>query len=257
MLRTLGTRLATLGCLWAVGAAVPGEAGAQGGARASAPPGQDLTGTWVAVVTQYWHLRMTLPPKGEYTMLPLNDAATRVADAWQPADDADDACRAYGAAAIMRIPGRLRILWADDDTLQIDIDSGSQTRLLRFGAPADPGPPSLQGYSAAVWEAAPLWGRSVGADQPPPGAARYLRVTTTNMTPGYLRKNGVPYSAETILQEHFDTFTEPNGETWLVVTSIITDPAYLTRPYAVTNHFKRVPDGSGWDPTPCRVDRPR
>ena len=209
-------------------------------------------------MTQYWHLRMTVPPKGEYAMLPLNEAAIRAADAWQPADDLGNECRSYGAAAIMRIPGRLRIDWADDDTLQVDIDSGAQTRLLHFGSPAhDPGPPSLQGHSVAAWERAQLWGRSMGVNESSQGAAHYLKVTTTNMTPGYLRKNGVPYSGDAVLEEHFDTFTEPNGDTWLVVTSVITDPQYLTRPYAVTNHFKRLANDSGWDPTPCRVDRPR
>lgn len=258
-------RLALLACLTAAGMAAPDGAVAQrrgeaapGTARASAPPNQDLTGTWVAVVTQYWHLRMTVPPKGEYAMLPLNEAGRRAADDWQPGDDAGNECRAYGAAAIMRIPGRLRIQWADDDTLQVDIDSGGQTRLLHFGTPAEaPGAASLQGDSVATWEPARIWGRSVGQTEPAENAARYLKVTTTNMTAGYLRKNGVPYSENAILEEHFDTFTEPNGDTWLVVTSIITDPQYLTRPYAVTNQFKRVADDSGWDPTPCRVDRPR
>lgn len=265
VVRTKVSGLLCLACVLTTGLGTPGGAAAQppgdgapASARASTPPGHDPTGNWVAVVTQYWHLRMTVPPRGEYTMLPLNEAAIRAADAWQPADDVGNECRSYGAAAIMRIPGRLRIGWFDDDTLQVDIDSGNQTRLLRFGAAAnDPGPPSLQGYSVAAWEPAQLWGRSMGASEPAPGAPRYLKVTTTNMTAGYLRKNGVPYSGDAILEEHFDTFTEPNGDTWLVVTTIITDPQYLTRPYAVSNHFKRLPNDSGWDPTPCRVDRPR
>ena len=153
--------------------------------------------------------------------------------------------RGYGAAAIMRLPGRLRIQWADDETLRIDIDSGTQTRLLRFDE-TEAGPPSWQGHSAASWVS------QSGAED-----ARHLKVTTTNMLAGYLRKNGVPYSGDAVLEEHFDVFTEPNGDRWLAITSIVTDPRNLTRPYAVTNHFRRVDDGSGWDPTPCRVDHPR
>jgi hypothetical protein len=77
------------------------------------------------------------------------------------------------------------------------------------------------------------------------------------MRPGYLRKNGVPYSENARLEEYFDTFIEPNGDTWLVVTSIVTDPQYLTQPYATTVPFKKTPDGKGWDPTPCRADESR
>ena len=77
------------------------------------------------------------------------------------------------------------------------------------------------------------------------------------MRPGYLRKNGVPYSSNAVLEEYFDRFTEPNGDTWLVVTSIVTDPEYLVEPYITGVHFKKIPDESGWDPTPCRVDQAR
>jgi len=264
--RGMGKRLvfasavvAGLGIASEGGAQPPGQdrEAAPGSARASAPPDQDLTGNWIAVVTEYWHLRMTVPPKGEYSMLPLNSEGRRLADAWEPADDASNECRSYGAAAIMRIPGRLRIQWADDDTLQIDIDSGTQTRLLDFNASSDNRrSPSLQGYSAATWEGTRVWGAAEGATAATAGP-RDLKVATTSMLPGYLRKNGVPYSESAVMEEHFDTFTEPNGDTWLIVTGIITDPQYLTRPYAVTNHFKKLPDDSGWDPTPCRVDRPR
>jgi len=90
-----------------------------------------------------------------------------------------------------------------------------------------------------------------------PGPHGNLGVVTTKMKAGYLRKNGVPYSENTNLQEYFDTFTEPEGTSWLVVTSIITDPTYLTGPYATTNHFKKIPDMQGWDPTPCRPDQAR
>jgi hypothetical protein len=256
--------LALLVCL-----AAPGAAHAQGrggGARAGGPPAsgraaapKDLTGYWVSVVTEHWHLRMEMPPKGDFSMLPVNAEARRVAGMWDPAQDqaSGNACRAYGAAAIMRVPGRLHITWADDNTLKVETDSGTQTRLLRFGgaaapaASATPAQADWQGYSVANWEGA--GGRGVTKT----GPAGNLRVTTNRMRAGYLRKNGVPYSENAVLQEYFDAFTEPNGDSWLVVTSIITDPQYLTGPYATTNHFKKIPDMQGWDPTPCRADQPR
>jgi hypothetical protein len=250
-----------------VGLGMPGEADAQGRGRAGGGPAptaratapQDLTGYWVSVVTEHWHLRMMVPPKGDFSMLPLNAEARRVAGTWDPAKEASgNECRSYGAAAIMRVPGRLHIHWADDNTLQVDIDSGTQTRLFRFSgaAPANQAP-QWQGYSAAVWEGlrapvgAPIGGAGVT------GGSGHLKVTTTRMRPGYLHKNGVPYSENATLEEHFDTFLEPNGDRWLVVTSIITDPQYLTQPYVTTNHFKKIPERSGWDPTPCRADQPR
>jgi hypothetical protein len=149
----------------------------------------------------------------------------------------------------------LHIHWADDDTLQIDTDSGSQTRLLHLGATARPSAdaqPQWQGYSVAAWA-----GTATGRGAKVPGPAGNLRVVTTQMKAGYLRKNGVPYSEKATLEEYFDTFTEPDGNSWLVVSSIVTDPQYLTGQYAWTVHFKKVPDGQGWDPTPCRADQVR
>ncbi len=244
-------------------AAVPAHAGAQGRGRAGGGPPQtgraaapkDLTGTWVSVVTEHWHLRMMVPPKGDFAMLPLNAEARKIATAWDPAKDAaGDPCRAYGAAAIMRVPGRLNIRWVDDNTLQMDIDSGTQTRVLHFGgAPPASQPasqaPEWQGYSVAAWEALGARGRGAVPTQ--------LKVTTSRMRPGYLRRNGVPYSGNAVLEEYYDRFTEPNGDDWLVVTSIVTDPQYLTQPYATTNHFRKIPDKQGWDPTPCRANEAR
>lgn len=222
-------------------------------ASASAP--KDFTGYWVSVVTEQWNLRMLMPPKGQYSMLPLNAEARAVADAWTIERDAGNECRGYGAAVIMRVPGRLHIHWADDDTLQIDTDSGSQTRLLHFGATSRPptdGQPQWQGYSVAAWA-----GTATGRGAKMPGPAGNLRVVTTQMKAGYLRKNGVPYSEKATLEEYFDTFTEPDGNSWLVVSSIVTDPQYLTGQYAWTVHFKKIPDRQGWDPTPCRADQVR
>jgi hypothetical protein len=264
------TRAAACVGMLALSISVAGEVKAQDGggaqgrvaggqattARASAP--KDFTGYWVAVVTEHWHLRMLMPPKGDFSMLPVNAEARRLAGMWTPAQDAGNECRGYGAAAIMHIPGRLHIHWADDNTMQIDTDSGTQTRMLHFtsGAAAQQATaavrPDWQGYSVAFWAGAPM-GR--GGRLPGPGGD--LGVTTTKMKAGYLRKNGVPYSENATLQEYFDTFTEPDGDSWLLVTSIVTDPQYLTGAYATTNHFKKIPDGQGWDPTPCRADEVR
>ena len=232
-----------------------------GTARAISPI--DLTGNWVSVVTEDWRFRMVTPPKGDYASVPLNAAARAVADKWDPAKDEADgnACKSYGAAGIMRVPGRLKISWADDTTLKIDADAGTQTRLLHFtGAPA--GDPSWQGYSRAAWEIAgggrggpaPGGGRGGAAGGPPaPPRGGSLKVVTTRMKEGYLRKNGVPYSDGTTVTEYFDRHSETDGSEWFTVTTIVDDTKYLAQNFITSTHFKREPDASKFSPSPCKA----
>lgn len=209
----------------------------QQAARQAAPI--DITGQWVAFVTEDWRFRMMTPPKGDYTRVPLTPEGRKAADAWNPAADqaAGNACKAYGVGGIMRIPGRLRISWQDDMTLRIESDAGMQTRTLRFAASAPSAAPTWQGDSRARWDV----------------ANRSLRVSTTNFRSGYLRRNGVPYSENAAITEYFDRFAAPDGAEWLVVTTIVTDPKYLNQDFVTSSHFKREADGSRWQPSPCRT----
>lgn len=206
----------------------------------------DLTGYWVSAVMEDWKLRMVTPAKGVYDMLTLNAAGRRVADTWDPARDeaAGEQCRSYGAGNIMRVPGRLHVTWQDATTLRIDTDAGSQTRLLHFGAMPPASEPSWQGQSAAQWQMAP--GRRGGG---PRGGN--LKVVTTNLRPGYIRKNGAPYSKDAVVTEYFDLNTFPNKDQWLTVTVRVDDPTYFTRPYITSSDFKKLPDAAGWTPTAC------
>lgn len=225
-----------------------GRQGAPPAARAAAPV--DLTGLWVSVVTEDWRWRMRTPPKGDYASLPMTPAAITVADAWDPAKDtaAGEQCRAYGAAAIMRVPGRIRISWESDTALKVETEAGTQTRIFNF-APADQGARSWQGTSVANWQLAGGGGGRRGGAAPPRGGS--LRVITTNLRPGYIRKNGVPYSANARVTEYLNRTNEPNGDSWLVVTTIVEDPEYLNARFVTSSHFKKVPDGSAWNATPC------
>ena len=83
---------------------------------------------------------MVAPPKGDYRGIPMTPEAYKVAAAWDPAQDeaAGEQCRSYGAPALMSVPGRVRISWQDDETLKVETDAGTQTRLLRFGSPKAP-----------------------------------------------------------------------------------------------------------------------
>ena len=66
-----------------------------------------------------------------------------------------------------------------------------------------------------------------------------LKVVTTNLRAGYIRKNGAPYSDKARVTEYFDLNTAPNGDRWLTVTTKVEDPVYFTRPYLTSSDFKK------------------
>jgi hypothetical protein len=253
----------------------------------------DLTGTWVSIVTEDWAVRMITPPKGDFESLPLTRAAQDVANRFDivQAEASGRACEAYGAPALLRIPGRVRIAWQDADTLKIDTDAGEQTRLLHFVAPPAAPAPSRQGLSLAQWQyangfdpvraaaatpaadagrgapGAPA-GRGAGGAAPRGGGGGgggrgrgpalaptggKLKVVTTDLAPGLLRKNGVPYGANAQVTEYFNFLTEPNGTQWLIVTTAIHDPDNLVVDYITSTNFRREPDDSKWRPQPCSL----
>lgn len=226
-------------------------------ARAQAP--FDPAGYWVSLITQNWQYRMVVPGPGEYADIPMNPQAKKAADAWHATADiaAGKQCEAYGAAVIMRNPERLHISWQDDETLRVDIDEGQQTRLLHFkpAASGTPRAPSLQGYSTARWvlySKANTFGAPAG---PGTGQSHYgsLRVDTVDLLPGLLRKNGVPYGADTKMSEYWDLRALSPTQQWITVSTKVEDPQYLFQPYVYDSIFQKEPDGSKWDPSPCSL----
>jgi hypothetical protein len=279
----------------------PAPAQGQGGrGQAAAPPPPpppaqqaaliDLTGNWVSVIDEDWRFRMMTPPKGDYAQVPLNAAARKMADTFDPEQYGGMGkyqtsgvvdCRAYGGANVMRMPTRLRITWDSPQVLKIETDWGQQTRLLRFAnnqpfgdielalrtgdVPASRGPASMQGYSAATWEqpfrfnatnyARANVGRGGGLGQNRAGelqAGGSLGVITTDLTPGWLRRNGVPYGAKARVIEHFMTFQDPTGKDWFTDTIEVIDPEYLNTPFYTSAEFQKEPDASKWAPHPCK-----
>lgn len=298
-----------------------GARGGRGGGRgAPAVPatGQssatvDLTGYWVSLVTEDWKWRMKVPEKGDVSSIPVSQAARDAADAWDPAKDEAEgnACRGYGAAAIMRVPTRVHVSWDSSNILKLETDAGTQTRLFRFNEAVETAPSdrSWQGTSVAEWEPTP-GGRGGGrggpgaipggpggggpggggpgagpggfpAGPPPGGAAPAgnnvppppaggppaggrggrgpstagnLKIVTTNLKAGYLRKNGVPYGEKAVVTEYFQRTPETYGRTYMIVTTIVEDPEFLTGPFITSSHFEKLPDtNNGWDPSPCSV----
>jgi hypothetical protein len=250
--------LASLGGLLAPGTAIAQQTAAAAPALTARQAALiELTGYWVAIVDEDWRWRMLTAPVGDVASIPLNDEGLRVAKLWDPARDQADgaACKAYGAAGLMRLPLRLHIHWADEDSLAIDTDAGLQQRLLHFKGQWD-GKPALQGYSAASWFkqvqqsgfGAPYGGAA-------PGKGGSLKIITTHMTPGYLRTNGVPYSADATLIEYFDRI-EDEGDSYLILTSVVDDPTYLKESYVTSFEFKLEANASKWHPQPCRIVPP-
>jgi hypothetical protein len=239
----------------------PGPSGPPPPAQASAQV--DLTGYWVALVTEDWLWRMITPPKGDATSVPLNAAGRGAAGQWDPERDAanGEQCRPFGAAGLMRMPLRLHITWADQNTLKIETDAGEQTRLMQFQPNATASAErSWQGLSRAEWThpvggfdlAAAIAGRAPGPQVTPKGS---LKVVTTNLRSGYLRKNGLPYSENARLTEYFSRVAG-FGNDYLTVLTVVHDPMYLNGDFITSSQFKREPDASDWNPSPCRTSPP-
>jgi hypothetical protein len=196
----------------------------------------DLAGYWVSPIIEDWKYRMVTPTKGVFDAVPLTPKDAR----WETAGIPRKTKRrensaAYGAGGIMRLPGRLRISWQDDTTMKVETDTGTQTRVFHFGDSPAPAEATWQGHSIAQWNV----------------PARSLKVVTTHLRPGYVRKNGAPYGERAVITEYWELNAMPNGDRWLTVISKVEDPQYFTRPYTTSSDFKKLPDAAGWSPTPC------
>jgi hypothetical protein len=234
-----------------------------------------------------------------------NADSDQISKAWDPAADVanKNECKPFGAAGILRLPTRVRFEWVDDKTLKMDMDLGTQTRLLHFDRSQPTGERTWQGCRAEWIDLAPPgrgrgggggtaappirprrrpgrdpggapagavgWracacggrggrggGRGAARGGPPPAPPGGLRVVTTHLREQYLRRNGVPVSENAIVTEYFDVVPSPTGENWLIVKTIVDDPRYMTQSYVVSSQFKKEPDASKWNPTPCEVIPP-
>ena len=224
-----------------------GRAAAPPTARAAAPI--DLTGTWVSVVTEDWRWRMRTPPKGDYASVPLNAAANES----RRRVGSREGHR--GRRAVPRLRRGRDHAHARPHPHLVGQRHHAEDR--DRGRHADAAA-ELRRASAARRAVAGRARRSPTGSSPAADAAAAgtprggsLRVITTNLRPGYLRKNGVPYSANARLTEYINRTNEANGDAWLVVTTVVEDPQNLTSRFVTSSHFKKVPDGSAWSPTPC------
>jgi hypothetical protein len=212
----------------------------------------------VAIVSEDWRWRMVTPPKNDVASVPLNPQGRKVAAAWDLAADnaAGNQCKAFGAAGLMRMPTRVRVSWQDDSTLKLETDAGTQTRLFKFGPPTPVGERTWQGVSSAEWvKQAQTRGLGFGG-RGGGNAGGTLKVVTTQMRAGYLRKNGVPYSENAVLTEYFNRHSGPGPLEWFTVTTVVEDPTYLSQPFITSTSFRKEADDGKWRPTPCETAAP-
>ena len=236
----------------------------------TAPKGDFGIGAAGAVVIPGGHAYGTGANPSEGANIPYKTMGAQAAMKWDPAKDEAEGntCKAFGAPGIMRQPTHLHITWQDDNTLKLEADFGMQTRVFHFAPPPQGGSisfssgayvppeipkmelpaglePSWQGYSIASWT---IMGGGRNYER-----GGTLNIVTTHLKPGYYWRNGMPYTGDAVLTEHFRVLNLPDGSSWITLVDMVEDPEYLTQPFIVNYHFKKLPDGSKWNPTPCSV----
>jgi hypothetical protein len=195
-------------------------------AFAQTPVGFSMVGLWSGMYHED-ELERTDPgpPPGDYTGLPINEAARYRADAWDAdlVSELEHQCIPHPAPYSMRGPANLSI------HAQLDSSTG---RLLAYIIDG-----TFGGASRTIWMdgrphpskfAAHTWaGFSTGAWE-----GDTLKVVTTHVKAGYLRRNGVMFSDRVLYTEYFDLHDK-----YLTVTTLTEDPVYLTEPLLRTESF--------------------
>jgi len=119
-------------------------------------------------------------------------------------------------------PGGIRISNIFDDATEQIIGftmyraglAGSTSRTIWLdgrAAPPSYAPHTWQGFSSGTWE------------------GNMLKVTTTQLKAGFIRRNGVPASDRATLTEYF-----ARHASYLTITRIVEDPVYLAEPFIST-----------------------
>jgi hypothetical protein len=187
-------------------------------ASAQTRVGFNLSGMWSSMYHED-ELERTDPgsPVGDYLGIPINDEARLRADTW----DADlisvleHQCIPHSAIYAMRAPSNLKISTIDDPT------TGQIVAFVIDGTYTGPrtiwmdGRPHPSQFAAHTWS-----GFSTGAWE-----GDTLRIETTHIKAGYLRRNGIAFSDQATLTEFIDLHDK-----YLTLTSVAEDPVYLTEP---------------------------
>ena len=218
-------------------------------AFASAASAQhDLAGMWAQRFHEDLPERGEGPEIGDYTGLPINDAARLRADSWDASKWTvpERQCEPHPADYGPRGPANLRIASTVDSISQavvawnVTVMWSLQQRTIYMDGrphPSANAQHSWQGFSTGEWE------------------GDMLKVTTTHLKEGWVRRNGLPRSDKATLTEYFI-----RNEDYLTLVTIVDDPVYLTEPLVRTSDWVLDP-GLQLGPFSCipaiEIERPR
>jgi hypothetical protein len=191
-----------------------------------------IVGEWTGRVHEDQGDRVPGDVQGDFTGVPINDAARKYAEAFDVTRVAllEHQCQPYNVAHIYRGPNQFRI-WEEKDpgTQQIvayKIFNGTymQYRTIWMDGRAHPPdyvPHTHMGFSTGEWH------------------GDILTVKTTHIKKEFYRRSGLPSSDMTTLVEHWIR----HGNV-LSHVSMITDPVYLTEPYVTSEEFVLMERGN-------------
>ncbi len=215
-----GSRAAATGLLMFIGVTMPC-------ARVWAQV--DFSGEWaVRLHEDQLHRNDALPGGlaiGDYTGLPLNEAARRKADTWDASILSARERQTIPGPSVYGRAGSVRISKiVDDDTQQVVAfriyrAPGNNGTFRMIWMDGRPHPPE---YAAHTWQ-----GFSTGTWQ-----GNMLTVETTHVKMGFIQRNGVPTSDRAALTEHFIR----HGDV-LTIISVVSDPVYLEEPLMRTTNY--------------------
>jgi hypothetical protein len=192
-------------------------------AAATASAQVDFSGEWRAIA----HEPGGDPRVGDYSGLPVNDDARAVADAWDASvlSLPELQCRPHPIPYAEQTPGNpanaMFRWWKEIDPVTQDTIAyrkrgawmEPERTIWMDGRPHPPdyAPHMWQGFSTGEW------------------LGQTLKVTTTHIKEGFIRRNGVPVSDRTTTTEYFVRHRD-----YLTSTLYIEDPVYLAEPLVVT-----------------------
>jgi hypothetical protein len=185
----------------------------------------DLTGEWGQKFYEDAPERGPGPEIGDYTGIPITDAARVRADAWdaQRWEMVEHECEPHPADYAPRGPAALR-MWSEVDSYTQQVVAWHMlwryklsTRTIYMDGrprPSKYAPRTWQGFSTGEWE------------------GDVLKVTTDNLKEGWLRRNGLPRSEKATLIEYFVRHAE-----FFTQVTDVEDPIYLTEPFIRTSDW--------------------
>jgi glyoxylase-like metal-dependent hydrolase (beta-lactamase superfamily II) len=169
---------------------------------------------------------------GDFSGLPINDAARMFGDSWDVARHSvlEHQCAPYTLPYMFFGPNQFRI-WEEKhaDTqeliaIQMYMGTYQQRRTIWMDGrphPPDYAPHTFMGFSTGEWN------------------GDILTITTSHIKAGYFRRTGMPASDRTVVVEHWIR----HGNLLSQVT-VATDPVYLTEPYIRSQEFVLMERGN-------------